>query len=322
MAGHPVRQPRVCGVCGAKNRPDWRRCQRCHADLAERPSSAPAVSSGTRAVPWPLAAALAVAAVVVAAAVWPRAGTPPAAPPTAPPAVAADAAPQPVAGERDRPPTQPASDGHQQAREAVAAYQRGDFAAALQGLEQAVAANPADASALNNLGQTLVRLGRPAEALVPLQKAATLAPESWAYRFNLARARGLTGDWAGAVGDYQKANDLFPDDHVTLYNLALALQKASRPEEALPVLERVATLRPDDPSFLLTLGLAYEGAHRPEDAVAAYTRFLEISPEAADSAAVKARLTRLQGVGTVPGALPGGVGPARSLSGPVGHGPA
>lgn len=320
MAGHPVRErPVLCAACHAKNRADWRRCQRCGADLTARVAAftAGAGRAARSAGPaWPVFGALALATLVVALVVWPRA--PQSAPskaaglvePAAPPAPVARATPAPV-------------DPRDAAREGVAAYAQGDPSGAAARFEEAAAGDPNDAASLNDLGQMLVRGGRVREALAPLRHAVELAPGSWAYRFNLARARGLSGDWPGAVEDYRRADALFPDDYPTLYNLALALQKAERPDEALPVLERVAQLQPAEPSFQLTLAMAYEAASRQDAAVAAYTRFLDLSPGASEAPAVRAHLARLQPPGSLPEAMPGdGTGPVRSLSAPVGHGPA
>ena len=210
----------------------------------------------------------------------------------------------------------PAAEAREANRAGVASYARGDLTGAASAFAQAVEANPEDAGALNNLGQMLVRQGRPADALVPLLKAVALDPASWTYRFNLARARGLTGDWAGAVEDYRRADALFPDDYPTLYNLALALQKANHADEALPVLERVAALQPEEASFQLTLGMAYEAARRGQDAVAAYSRFLDLAPQSSQAPAVRAHLARLQPPLDGPQAVPGALPSAQSLSDP------
>ena len=49
------------------------------------------------------------------------------------------------------------------------------------------------ADALSNLGQVLVKMNRPADAIPYLSRAASLAPDQWTYQFNLARALGLVG---------------------------------------------------------------------------------------------------------------------------------
>jgi Flp pilus assembly protein TadD len=173
-------------------------------------------------------------------------------------------------------------------------FRAGDFETALGGFEQAVERHPDDPDALNNLGQTLVRLNRASDAIPKLALAVQLSPGKWAYRFNLARARGLVGDWSGAVEDYRIADRLFPDDHATLFNLALALRKAGHTAEALPVLERVMALAPEDPSFVLTAARTYDELDRGTDAAATYRKFLSQSPLGPDAEAARGRLTALE----------------------------
>jgi Flp pilus assembly protein TadD len=183
-------------------------------------------------------------------------------------------------------------------REGVASYSRGDFESALSRLEAAATARPDDPEALNNLGQALVRLNRPQEAVRPLEAAVGLAPDKWAYRFNLARARGLSGDWNGAVEDYCVADRLFPDDHATLFNLALALRKSGRAADAIPALERVTMLEPADSSFLLMLGRTYDELDRTAEAAGVYRRFLSKAAGSPEADSVRARLSQLETSGT------------------------
>jgi Flp pilus assembly protein TadD len=307
MARHQVVGPIVCGRCRAKNRPDWRRCQRCGAELAGS-AAIPATADSASGSSIPLVTAIALTGLVVAMIAWPKAPVPE--------AVVTPLTLDAVTPPESAPATAPGVDTREPAREAVTAYAQGNLSAATAGFAEAVEANPDDAASLNNLGQMLVRQGKPTEALPPLLKAVSLSPRSWAYRFNLARARGLTGDWTGAVDDYRQADALFPDDYPTLYNLALALQKAGQPLDALPVLQRVTELQPAEPGYQLTLALACDAANQPEAAARAYTRFLELAPAATQAPAVRARLARLQ---PPPGASEplAGDAPVRTLSTPT-----
>jgi Flp pilus assembly protein TadD len=180
------------------------------------------------------------------------------------------------------------------ARRGAASFRGNDFASALSAFDAAVARRPDDPEALNNLGQTLVRLNRAEEAIPRYQLAVQLAPDKWAYRFNLARARGLVGDWAGAVEDYRGADRLFPDDHATLFNLALAMRKSGRSAEAVPILERAVALAPEDSSFVLTMARAYDELDRRADAAAAYRKFLSQSATGPDADAARGRLAVLE----------------------------
>ena len=288
------RQARLCAACGAKNRPDWRACQRCRRELSDTPVAAP--TQGRSYSTWlVVGAATALAAVALA---WPSARHAAPVENSLPVATTAEAV-----FERPRaaaPPVEVALTPVTRedfARAGEAAYVRGNMSVALSAFESAVATFPTDPEARNNLGQMLVRIGRVSEALPHLQAAAEADPEKWTFRFNLARARGLGGDWVGAVGDYRAAAQIFPDDHVTLYNLGRALQKVGQHAEAVVSLERAVSLDPSQPACLLTLAASYEHLSRLPDAVQAYRAFLDREPQAYDAALIRARIGRLEQVG-------------------------
>jgi Flp pilus assembly protein TadD len=297
-----TRQPRVCGACGAKNRAGWRKCQRCKSPLpavvAVEKAEEPPASTARAASLVPIAVGLAL--VAIAGVLLTRGSK--AAPSTAASGASASrAASTPLskantrhsADESERAAGAPVT-AADFARRAGESFRANDFATALTAFETAVAGRPDDPDALNNLGQTLVRLNRVPEAIPRFALAVQLAPGKWAYRFNLARARGLVGDWAGAVEDYRIADRLFPDDHATLFNLALALRKAGRPAEALPVLEKVVALAPEDPSFVLTTARTYDELDRRADAAASYRKFLSQSATGPDADAARGRLAALE----------------------------
>jgi TolA-binding protein len=88
-----------------------------------------------------------------------------------------------------------ASNGHALNDQGYAAMRRGDYAGALQPLEQAVAdlrgagpSDPYEAYANYNLGYTLLELGRCGEAIAPLERAHQLETSPSVPRA-LARAR-------------------------------------------------------------------------------------------------------------------------------------
>jgi Flp pilus assembly protein TadD len=301
VAGYPLtRGPRACAACGAKNHPDWRKCQRCQSPLvvaAAVKSPAGAVSAARIGAVAPLAAIVAILA--TGGLLLLRGSHKPSGQPTES-GGARTASRRPAATEGDR-----STGADRQAspdpvtaadftRRGAASFRGADFASALTQFEAAVAARPDDPEALDSLGQTLVRLNRAQEAIPRLESAVRLAPAKWSYRFNLARARGLSGDWAGAVEDYRAADRLFADDHATLFNLALALRKAGRAAEAAPILERVMALAPEDPSFVLMAARTYDELDRREEAVASYRKYLSQSATGADADAARGRLARLE----------------------------
>jgi tetratricopeptide (TPR) repeat protein len=176
---------------------------------------------------------------------------------------------------------------------AYEAYQAGDFNAALKNYQDAVAHNPNDPEALSNLGQALVRLERPQEALPYFTKAITLNPDRWAYVFNRARAQGLLEHWTESIADYRRAQQLFPNDYATTYNLALALHRSGDEEAAIAEYRKAIELAPEDGVFRRALAISLERLNRRAEAASAYEDYLKLTPNAADADAVRERITRL-----------------------------
>jgi Flp pilus assembly protein TadD len=275
----------TCTACGATFKASHNRCPRCRTWVAiVDPAAIEASSRRFKRVAvyvtglalagfigvWLLAPAAASSAVVRAV---------PAKKPIVPPA----ARPK-IATER------PFMDASGKAYES---YQAGDFNGALKNYQDAVARNPTDPEALSNLGQVLVRLERPQEALPYFNKAIALNSDRWAYVFNRARAQGLLGHWTECIADYRRAQQLFPNDYATTYNLALALHKSGDEEAAIVEYRKAIDLAPDDGVFRRALAMSLERLDRRAEAASAYEEYLKLTPNAADADAVRERITRL-----------------------------
>jgi Flp pilus assembly protein TadD len=292
-----VAQAIVCAKCGSKVRPGREKCPRCRA-LVTVPDPAVAVAASKRLAT--VAAVLSGAFVLLLIGLWiARGSTTPSAPPTtaarkpAPAAPAAGNAPAaspaalPQIG-RDRAFLDAAGAG-------TLAYGAGDYVTALTKFQSAIEKNPQDTDSLSNLGQVLVRMNRPADAIPYLERAVSLAPQQWAYQFNLARALGLVGRMPESIGGYRRAQELFPDDYVTAFNLALALHKTGDEAGAVEQYQKAINLQPEDASFRKALGVSYERLQKPTEAAAAYQEYLRLSPAAADADTVRARIAQLTG---------------------------
>jgi tetratricopeptide (TPR) repeat protein len=288
-----------CPHCGEKLRPRWTRCPRCRQVLPGEGRTAGAAApegvTRSRSV-WIGGTALALA--VLLGVVWSTRSTPSVSSPViqaASPESEEIARLEEAASEPAVPQASPASSfaSIEANRAAGAAYSAGDFAAALQQLEAAVAASPDDPAARNNLGQVLVRQGRAADALPHLTEAVRLDGQRWEYRFNRARAYGLLDRWPEAVAEYRIAAQIFPEDHVTSYNLGLALLRVRDYSAAATSLEQAVAARPDQHDFLITLGTAYVGAEQPDRARATFERFLEVAPNDVEAPKVRALLQAL-----------------------------
>ena len=175
------------------------------------------------------------------------------------------------------------------------AYAAGDYEGALAQYYLAVERNPQDSEAHSNLGQMLVRLKRPAEALPYFDRAIQLLPVRWAYHFNRARALGLLDRWDEAIAGYRQAQGMFPDDYATAFNLGQALHRKGDEVAAVEAYLRAIELNETDPTFRMALGISYERQQKTAEAAAAYDEYLRLSPDAADAEQVRGRIVALRG---------------------------
>lgn len=287
----------ICQTCGAKLRPGRERCPRCRAFVGVPNPAREREKSRKLAT---ISAVFAGSFVLLVAGlwIWREWGTPrPPATSVAPPVASAprDASapmsePAPARPQlgRDRPFLDPSGAG-------ATAYAEGDYATALAQFQTAVEKNPKDADSLSNLGQVLVKMNRPADAIPYLNRAVSLAPDRWTYQFNLARALGLVGRLDESIAGYRAAQQLFPNDYVTTFNLALSLHKKGDEPAAIEQYQKAINLQPDDASFRKALGISYEQLQKSAEAAAAYQEYLRLSPEAPDADKVRARIAELTG---------------------------
>jgi tetratricopeptide (TPR) repeat protein len=287
-----VAGPLICEACGARVPSGRGRCGRCGAPFAAPPSAESETQPASRTL---LAVAGGCAVVgVVLLAMFGGLGQGVSATVTAPVTSAPPAPLQQPSGAPSAPLTPAASFAAADAtRSGSVAYQEGDLASAEERYTTAVAADPGNADALNNLGQVLVRTGRAREALPYFDHAIAIAGDVWAYRFNRARAHGELEEWRDAVTGYTEAARLFPDDYVTQFNLARAQQASGDLTGAIETYARAIDLAPAQADFHLWYGQALDQAARLDEAAAEYSRFLELQPGAPQAEKVQARLAQL-----------------------------
>lgn len=138
--------------------------------------------------------------------------------------------------------------------------QAGDFSRSAEIWRQAIALEPADARAHNNLGAVLTRLGRQREAVESYRRAVSLKPAWPEARFNLGAALWSLGSQAEALKEWEQAARLSADS---------------------------------DPSILDMLAGAYAAAGRAADARAAASKALALAEKLNDpelAAALRAKL--------------------------------
>jgi tetratricopeptide (TPR) repeat protein len=112
-----------------------------------------------------------------------------------------------------------------------------EFEAAESACRAALAVNPSSAWAHGFLGETLLRLGRPAEAEASVRRAVVLEPTRTSYVFVLGEALAALGRWREAAEQYLRVLRLDPEFPGAREAAALALAQAGERERALALLE-------------------------------------------------------------------------------------
>jgi predicted TPR repeat methyltransferase len=109
----------------------------------------------------------------------------------------------------------------------------GDYARAVDLLEQLVDERPDDARAHQDLGLALLRIGRRSEAAASLRRTIGLAPNYAPGHCNLGLALEECGDLAGAIAALREALRLQPDSGFIAYHLAAVSAQAGETHSLL-----------------------------------------------------------------------------------------
>ncbi len=136
-------------------------------------------------------------------------------------------------------------------------HERGDFARAVDAYRRAIEQRPNAAPTHRNLGDSLQRLGRPAEARAAYRRAAELA---------------------------EAARVVNPTDMLNLASLALYLQKSGDGAAASRGLDEALRRAPSDPQVQYRAALVHALAGRTDAALAALRRAIELGYSRADAA--------------------------------------
>lgn len=130
-------------------------------------------------------------------------------------------------------------------RQAGVAMGNGDFALAIQHLNEALALQPNSARAYNYLGMAHQQRKEFEQAKASFEKAVALEPTFAPACNNLGSLYSLNGDYDHAVQLFEKAISLAPDLVAAHYNLGNALLALGRTDEATPHLLEAFRLDPD-----------------------------------------------------------------------------
>ena len=165
----------------------------------------------------------------------------------------------------------------------TALVRSGDVAGGVAEFSAGLARVPPEASALrlallHNLGNALIKLGRPAEAVEPLRRAVELDPNEVPPREGLALALWRTGDLDGAIREARGALDRKPDSAPAALVLGQALMGRGDEAGAVRWLEQAVRASPGDPVVRYNLGAAYGNLGRVAEACATWRAVLLLPP--------------------------------------------
>lgn len=156
--------------------------------------------------------------------------------------------------------------------------QKGNAATAEAFFSQAIRINPSDALAHSNLGNVLLALGRPQEALAAYDRALGLKPDFAGACNGRGNALLELGRPREAIASYDRAVALQPDYAEALNNRGNVLLGLKRAEEALADYDLALALHPDYLDAINGRGNVLLALDRPEEALAAYHRALQLQP--------------------------------------------
>ncbi|HTS17364.1 MAG TPA: tetratricopeptide repeat protein [Verrucomicrobiae bacterium] len=124
-------------------------------------------------------------------------------------------------------------------------HRAGRLADAIAQYREALRIMPDYAEAHNNLGFALQQMGRLPEAMEHFHQALRIEPELAVAHFNLANALMLTGKTTDAIAQYQAAVQLEPDYAEAYSELGVALVVAGHRREAMAQFERAMRIKPE-----------------------------------------------------------------------------
>ena len=146
-------------------------------------------------------------------------------------------------------------------------------------IKRATGLNPNVAEAHSNLGNALMDLKLPAEALASYDKAITLKPDFAAAHHHRGNALMNLRRPAEALASYDKTIALKPDFAAAHHHRGNALKDLERPTEALASYDRAIALKPDVAEAHYNRGNALMDLKLPEEALASYDRAIALKSD-------------------------------------------
>lgn len=182
--------------------------------------------------------------------------------------------------------------GRMEEAEAARARGRAEADAATKLYSEAIAANPVDASAVNNLGALRGALGEADKQLELYRRAVEIDPRYADAWHNIGLWYHDRQRWSDAHESFARVLAIDADYLPALRLDAHALLQLGRADESLRVLQSAAARNPRSASLLAAIGGLQDELGRPADACRNYRASLAIAP---DQPQLRARIATLCG---------------------------
>jgi tetratricopeptide (TPR) repeat protein len=162
-------------------------------------------------------------------------------------------------------------------------YQSGDSTNAIACYRQALQVRPDFALAHGNLGVALFGRGDVPHAIAEYRKALEFDPDYADAHMNLGVALGKSGQFEEAFEHYRKAQEIKPNSAEVHVDEGLTLLSQGHADEAIVQFRAALEVRPDFTPAYCNMGEALLAKGKPDEAIAQYRKALEIKPADAEA---------------------------------------
>ncbi len=160
---------------------------------------------------------------------------------------------------------------------------RADSVNAERWYSEAVALNPDDSRALNNLGTILSELGRDDEAFERFSAALRVNPNDATSNHNVGQALLNRGEFRKAIRYFRRTMALDPGGFEDYYSLALCYGETGEYKRAIRMFKYALELKPDSPEALSSLGVIYLRVGETENAEKLLKAATDLEPHNAEN---------------------------------------
>jgi membrane associated rhomboid family serine protease/Flp pilus assembly protein TadD len=163
------------------------------------------------------------------------------------------------------------------------AMSRAELDQAIGNLQQAVAKNPGNKTALGLLGQAYLQRKDYSSAETALQRVLALDPGDATAQYNLGLIYGTTGRYEEARQMFARLAEQDPKDDEIWVLLGSSLDELGREPEAVQALQRAIALNPRNGAAYRELGLAQRKLQQTDAAVTSLEKAARLDPANAET---------------------------------------